>query len=279
MSREIQVTVETITPDIAREMLGHNERNRNSKSGKIQQYARDMASGNWVVTGEAIKFDTAGVLLDGQNRLFACIAADTPFETMVMRGVPAVAQEFMDTGAARNAGDALTLRGYTNVNPLAAIARTHSSYAQGIIVNSSSGTGGRGNMTVHEVVEYVKEHPELVEVVSTAKAISKHEKVPLGVGPIGTAMLVTSQIDAEASEEFFTDLLTGRSWGVGDPTTALREKALSFVRNRQTVRSGAALFLLFRTWNAVRDDQPLRFLRLGQKEDGRYVPFPLPTPR
>lgn len=266
--------IATITPERARELLGFNVHNRKTKSAKIAQYAREMASGNWPYTGDAIKFDTDRNLLDGQNRLLACIEADVPFVTAIVWNLPAATQEFMDIGATRNAADALTLRGYANVNILGATARTHYAYTSGSLLTSFSGTGGRGNLSVREVIAYIEEHPEFIEIAPIAKAIV--HKIPIGAGNIGTAMAITAGIDAEASETFFDDLLTGRSYGVGDPTNAVREKTANLLRNRNNIRSGAALYILFRAWNAVRAGEDLRVIRLGgpSPKDAFRIPDP-----
>ena len=58
-----------VTPDMAAGWLKLNvEKNRNVKKSRINGYVRDIQSDNWVLTGEAIKFDVDGRLIDGQNR-------------------------------------------------------------------------------------------------------------------------------------------------------------------------------------------------------------------
>lgn len=88
---ETTMVLETITPKIAAEYLTRNTSNRNRRPTRIQQYARDMGSGNWPVTGESIKFSETGDLLDGQHRLVACVLSGVSFQTWVAHNVPAVA--------------------------------------------------------------------------------------------------------------------------------------------------------------------------------------------
>ena len=70
------------TPEIAEYVLSKlNLHNRPKKPVKIVQYAKDMQDKNWSITGETLKFGTDGLLKDGQNRLAACIRAQTPFRS------------------------------------------------------------------------------------------------------------------------------------------------------------------------------------------------------
>ncbi len=82
-----------VTPALARKWLELNaENNRLPRPRKIQAYARDMASGNWNSdSGETIKFDKNGILVDGQNRLQAVLLADMSIAMDVVTGLPELA--------------------------------------------------------------------------------------------------------------------------------------------------------------------------------------------
>jgi hypothetical protein len=76
----------TVTPEMAREWLDANTGVPfNSQPHKVDQYARDMASGHWPLTGEGIRFDEADQLVDGRHRLRACVKSGVPFLTYVTR--------------------------------------------------------------------------------------------------------------------------------------------------------------------------------------------------
>src|SRR3990172_2754159 len=77
-----------ITPDLAARWLLSNTHNRTMKVKAIARYAADIRSGAWYVNGETIKFAADGTLLDGQNRLRACIEAGRAFTSVVVRGLP-----------------------------------------------------------------------------------------------------------------------------------------------------------------------------------------------
>lgn len=100
--------VETIDPDTALVWLeDRNHSNRLLRRHTVEAYARDMKRGKWGMTGEAVKFDPYGDLLDGQHRLAACVEAEKEFKTLVAYGVLREVQGQMDSGAVRSFGDQL----------------------------------------------------------------------------------------------------------------------------------------------------------------------------
>ncbi|RYF11129.1 MAG: hypothetical protein EOO77_20120, partial [Oxalobacteraceae bacterium] len=114
----------TITPVVAEHVLKEfNHHNRTKKPSKIALYAADMKKKDWRETAEAIKFSDIGFLRDGQNRLYACILAQTSFETSVAFGLPDNSFAKMDQGKNRSGGDLLTIAGYSDTNNLAAAIR------------------------------------------------------------------------------------------------------------------------------------------------------------
>jgi hypothetical protein len=101
----------------------YNKGNRSKKPVKIKQYAQALINGEWELTGETIKFSDLGRLLDGQNRLFACVEANVPFTTHVVFGVADRAFSKMDQGRIRSGGDVLQIAGYNDTNNLSAACR------------------------------------------------------------------------------------------------------------------------------------------------------------
>jgi hypothetical protein len=102
----------TITPEVAVWIIDtFNEENRPEKPGKIRLFKNDMAAGKWGVTGDTLKFSDKGRLRDGQNRLYACIAAEKPFTTHVVFGIDDKLFDVMDRGKNRDSADVLAIAG------------------------------------------------------------------------------------------------------------------------------------------------------------------------
>lgn len=113
-----------LSPDVAKALLEkYNTENRGLKPHKIRPLVGDLRDGAWLVTGETIKFSRQR-LLDGQNRLTACVEANTPIRTHVVFGIDDAAFAIIDTGAPRTAGDVLACAGVGSPQVIAhAVAR------------------------------------------------------------------------------------------------------------------------------------------------------------
>ena len=119
----------TFTPELAEYVLTNlNLHNRPRKTAKIVQYSKDMANQNWLLTGETIAFGSDGLLKDGQNRLAACIRANTSFDTHVIFGIDPRAFVVMDTGANRSHSDVLAIMGVKNAKRISATIRLISAW-------------------------------------------------------------------------------------------------------------------------------------------------------
>lgn len=120
------------TPALAEYILTNlNYKNRPSKSSKIIQYSNDMKNDRWLLTGETIAFGSDGLLKDGQNRLAACIRANTPFKTHCMFGIDPMAFAVMDTGANRSHSDVLAIMGVRNANKVTSLLKLFLAWESG----------------------------------------------------------------------------------------------------------------------------------------------------
>ncbi len=86
----LRFEVLTITPDLAREWLTRLAENQRPKyPSTIFRYAADMKLGRFLLNfGATVVFSTHGELLEGQQRLNACVTAGEPFPAIVVYGCP-----------------------------------------------------------------------------------------------------------------------------------------------------------------------------------------------
>ena len=84
--REVKYETVNITPAMAEKWLAKNLGNRHVRESHVATLVRDIRDGNWRQTGEAIKFDWDGRLIDGQHRLHAIVAAQTATRMLVVTG-------------------------------------------------------------------------------------------------------------------------------------------------------------------------------------------------
>ena len=138
--RKLTLNVERITPAVAEEYLGLTVGNRPARKGRVARYAADVANGDWRMTGEPIKFDSSGRLIDGHHRLNAVVVAGKPADFLVARGIDDDANVFIDTGLSRTLGDALHFDGQPtrNASNIAAAARCVYCLRNGIVTGEGS---------------------------------------------------------------------------------------------------------------------------------------------
>jgi hypothetical protein len=117
------VVIEIDPKTASKILLERNKGNRPPKPNKVQQFAKDLTSKRWGLTGDTIKFGTDGRLLDGQNRLAACVRADASLLTHVVFGIEPTLFGRMDVGKPRNAADVLHIAGFKYASTLAAAVR------------------------------------------------------------------------------------------------------------------------------------------------------------
>src|SRR5438105_4620089 len=138
--------------------------NRKITRRRIEGTTAAIRRYEWRMTGEAIKLDHEGRVLDGQNRLHAIVEAGIPVRSVVARGVSEDAFDVMDTGRSRNAADVLHIHGYPSQNALAAAAR-------GLMFIERYGRVFPSQRDSHLYVtpvttlQYVKAHPEIIDGV------------------------------------------------------------------------------------------------------------------
>lgn len=119
----LALTVEEITPALAAQYLDENISNNRSVSDRhVAALARDMTNNRWSQNGETIKFSQTGELMDGQHRLWACITADRPFTTAVVRGVTSL--DDVDRARPRSMAHVLEVNGFEHPARVSVTAST-----------------------------------------------------------------------------------------------------------------------------------------------------------
>jgi len=267
VSPKVSSTVMVVTPNMARRWLTQNVGNRKLKPLAIAKYSRDMASGRWELTGEGIKFGLGGNLKDGQNRLHACIKADTPFSTFVIRGISGEAQRVMDTGVARTAADALTMAGESHATNIASAAKL------ALSIEADAGDYDHFSPTHAEVEAFVNANPDIRVAAEFATRVARKTDCPPSVVTYTT--WVFSRINQDAAYDFWISAAEKIGLSAGDPVIALTNRFAESRRNRERVSKHAYLSAIYRAWNARRRGQTLRVIKINSSAGG-LVPIPEP---
>jgi len=263
----------TITPELAQGWLDRGGTNRKTTRRRIEAMTAAIQRGEWQLTGEAIKLDQEGRVRDGQNRLHAIVEAGIPVRSVVARGVNEDAFDVMDTGRSRNAADVLHIHGYPSQNALAAAAR-------GLMFIERYGRVFPSQRDSHLYVtpvttlQYVKEHPEIIDGVHLADRIY-HSGIQGGIGLWSIIMTLFLRLDRAQAEQFAEHLITGAGLHRGDPVLMLRNRLLGSQRDQYSTLSGrdALVAIAIKAWNAWREGNSLQALT-WRAEGRRAEPFP-----
>lgn len=120
LAHSITYEFRQITPAQAKLWLGRKRSGKRPNRQQIRAYADDMRAQRWMPNGDPIIFGMSGALLSGALRLQACIEADAPFPSLVIRGVEDSHFETIDSVRRRTVADILNIRKETNGRMLAA---------------------------------------------------------------------------------------------------------------------------------------------------------------
>lgn len=262
----VTTSIETITPQTAERMLSSNTANRRLDMRRARELARDMRNGRWQMNGEPIRFSRTGRLLDGQHRLTACVIAQAPFTTLVIRGLDDETQLTVDTGKSRSMADVLTIDGETNTAMLAAVTRavylTHNLGLEATVTRNLKPTNT-------ELNEFLNETPQLRSLAQAAQAFKSKSGKLLSPAVFASLWWVFAHIDNIAAEEFFAKLATGADLHEGDPILVLR----SYIRRihdsgMSTTKDGRRMILAVsvKAWNKWREGATIRQLRFSRDE-------------
>ena len=109
-----------MTPDRAARLLILRRPVARRHAGSVGAYASAMRERQWVLNGMPIVVARQGTLLDGVQRLMACVEAQTPFETFLSEDVEEDACHTIDQQRRRSFASVLEARGVPHAHALQA---------------------------------------------------------------------------------------------------------------------------------------------------------------
>lgn len=245
----------SVTPDLAREWLKRNSHNRNLNERRVNVLAGAMKRGEWHENGDTIRFSSEGVLLDGQHRLAAVVKSGVTIRALVVEGLTQETQDTMDAGKLRSFADVLKLRGISDENNVAALARK-------VYVWETGQVRSQNTPPTHAQLSHIVEKRlvDLRESITVARSVRRH--IPVQSSIIGIAHWVFYEIAPEDTTFFFDRLRDGRGLTEGNPILALREALLrDLAKNGRRMNPTMVLALFIKAWNAYRKGETVSFLR------------------
>lgn len=222
-----------ITPALASDMLKGNVNNRTMRQYVVEAYARDMVNGNWTYTGDAIRLDKDGNVLDGQHRLAAVVLANKAFYTKVIKGLPANARSAIDTGVPRNAADVFRMEGGKYHRDRAAVLRQWSivkqNYEHEVPVNTTR------KITISEIQKAEERfgRNKVQEMVTSCSKLYINTRVNKTAA--ATLLMLADEVGRlDEAMIFIHQIETGSGLSEDSPALTLRNAAFRLSQGRLT---------------------------------------------
>jgi hypothetical protein len=254
-----------ITPKMAEMFLAKNQGNRKVRPRVIDQYARDIASRNWDLNGESVKIATDGTVIDGQHRLLACVQADAPFPTLIVRGLLISSRGTIDQGTRRSFGDVLKWHGVNGSPGLAAAIET-------ALCWDESGTPahhGRKH-SYPEKLGWLEANPDIQAAVKSWTFAGAPHKFPCSTG--APFLMRARRIDLERAETFISLFKSGANMGENHPVMRLRTFCFNAASRKGKYPREEYAAVAVKSWNAFLVGREIRLLSWGR---ARGEDFPL----
>jgi hypothetical protein len=110
--KDVVAEIVFVTPEMAAEMVSCNyENNRQIIKSNLLDISRMMKNGQFILSPDALLFDTNGVLLNGQHRTTAVVETGLGQWFVVLRNVSHDVGTIVDTGKSKTMSDRINFRG------------------------------------------------------------------------------------------------------------------------------------------------------------------------
>jgi hypothetical protein len=251
----VKVDIVMVTPQLAAEWLAKNRKNRKVRFSHVNKLTHTFGAGQYIMTGETVKFDVNGDLIDAQHRLLGVINADVTVPMIVVTGLPVEAYEVIDSGVKKTVGDKLGGLGIKNPNDLAAMAKIALALRRGINPNNPT--------AVNQSITDIDQQHEVRELEETYYKACRLAGTLFKKSAAGGLFVHLMQLgfDDEDIESFAEGITTGSDLGGKDPRLAVRNWIIKRRSVRQNVDKVVELEVLIRAWNAYVTGRPLSLVK------------------
>ena len=272
----VYITIRTIDPVIAKELLSGQTKNRKISKTTVAKYKEFMKLGQWVLNGEPLIFG-GSKLIDGQHRLTACVESGEPFSAVWVELDEEGVFKTLNQGKRRNGADVLSVFGHaSSTNVFSSICILARIDKLGELGYQGFGNSGRLPISNHEVEEYALKYPHID--VSIRKCDTWYRQFRLKKGPLAALHYMLRRSEAHRvpmgeesddlrSDAFMESLCFGMNLSKGNPILPLRNSLLRQMGDNMKisphfiVRGGV---LAYNNWVTGKESNVLRVGRIPQ---------------
>lgn len=198
-----------VTPQLAEEILANNwEHNRGMRRHRVPRIEHDMRCNKWLKTGDPIRVDKFGTLIDGQHRLQAIVNTGITVE-MAITIVGKDDYVAIDQSMPRRSSDVLRAEGVTN--PLLA-----SAVAMAMVRRGRDGSAS-GTWSHARISEYYRRNSDAIEWTIQMFGMSIYRRADM----LGAVVLCVGQYGRGVMTRFCQSLVDNQFMGKSDPPNVL----------------------------------------------------------
>lgn len=242
-----ELSIETVTVVDATALLEMNKRNRPISQSHVARIVTQIKAGKWRFNGDTIKIGENGDVLDGQHRLWAVIYAETPIETIVVRGIAEDAFATVDSiRKLRLGADILALKGYERFRKEYASALSWLfRWERKALLTYRAPSNRVENSDIEMMAE---RHPGLMALVERCAEV----RSLISPGLLAFLMHILGPRDRELSERLLETLADPAGVPVGDGYYEFR-RWLIYTKEKNRVRDPIVIIAMaIKAWNAKR---------------------------
>jgi len=257
----MKITYEAVivTPEMAQNWLSKNLNNRRLSPPRVEVYAQQMRDGLWRETGDTIKFDTEGLLVDGQHRLAAVVKSQVAVLLTVARNLDPQTKAVIDDVRPRTVADQLSIAGKTHCQMLSAVAKLAMKYMEGSLYPTRN-SRKMGNATV---VSFAQDHPEIESAIELGSSVGRAIGYPTA---FCFSVWATRKI-SDCSDEFWLRVRDGVGLRQSDPELILRNSVIRRRvmdgHGRSTMITEYIIACCAKAWNAFREGEILKIIKVA----------------
>lgn len=260
------LSIETITPEMARKYLATSPYNRVTKSTEkvARNYAEAMKRGEWQLNGECIVFDKEGRLMNGHHRCMGVCIANVPVSFCVCRGVDRDAFTTYNCGLRTNLAQVLGMKGVKNNNLIMAIIGIDYNLKNTGRLRINNGMAANYQRTITSDVNlYYLNKADYDEAAETANRLRAYGNIIKNtwIGGVYYFLTHTGGYNPVEVLPFFEALCHIETSGI-TPCDSLKGFIIRHRMNNIKVDDSYLAALLMKAWNAYitgRDVKCIRF--------------------